>query len=88
MIDAGLPPPSPTIVNFSPASGAAGKTILLQGHYFIGTTTVSFDGVSATFQVLTANYISAIVPSGAKTCKIAVTNAGETTTSTKSFKIH
>jgi hypothetical protein len=59
----------------------------LQGQHFVGTTAVSFDGVNATFQVLTVNYLSVVVPSGAKTGKIAVTNAGGTTTSTKSFKI-
>jgi hypothetical protein len=87
MIDAGLPAPSPIIVNFTPASGVAGTNLLLQGHHFVGTTSVSFDGVNASFQVLTVNYISVTVPAGAKTGKIAVTNAGGTTTSTKSFKI-
>jgi hypothetical protein len=53
----------------------------------VGTTAVSFDGVPATFQVLTVNYISITVPSGAKTGKIAVTNGGGTITSTKAFEI-
>ncbi|MGD0433853.1 MAG: IPT/TIG domain-containing protein, partial [Acetobacteraceae bacterium] len=74
-------------VNFAPASGAAGTNVLLQGQHFVGTTAVSFDGVPATFQVLTVNYISATVPSGAKTGKISVSNAGGTTRSTKSFKV-
>jgi uncharacterized repeat protein (TIGR03803 family) len=86
-MDAGLPAPSPTLANFAPTSGKAGTTVLLQGQHFVGTTAVSFDGVNATFQVLTVNYLSVVVPSGAKTGKIAVTNAGGTTTSTKSFKI-
>jgi hypothetical protein len=37
--------------------------------------------------VLTVNYISVNVPSGAKTGTIAVTNAGGTAKSTKSFKV-
>jgi hypothetical protein len=74
-------------VNFAPTSGAAGTNVLLQGQHFVGTTVVSFDGVPATFKVLTVNYIRVTVPSGAKTDKIAVTNAGGTTTSTKLFKI-
>jgi uncharacterized repeat protein (TIGR03803 family) len=86
-MDAGLPAPSPTIVNFTPANGAAGTGVLLQGQHFVGTTSVSFDGVNATFQVLTVNYISVNVPSGAKTGTIAVTNAGGTAKSTKSFKV-
>jgi uncharacterized repeat protein (TIGR03803 family) len=87
VMDAGLPAPSPTLVNFAPTSGKAGTTVLLQGQHFVGTTAVSFDGVNAAFQVLTVNYISVTVPSGTKTGKIAITNAGGTTTSTKSFKI-
>lgn len=86
-LDAGLPAPDPTLVNFVPARGSAGTTVLLQGQHFIGTTAVSFDGVPAAFQVLTVNYISVVVPAGAKTGKIAVTNAGGTATSTTSFKI-
>jgi uncharacterized repeat protein (TIGR03803 family) len=87
VMDAGLPAPKPTVVNFAPASGKAGTSVLLQGQHFVGTTAVSFDGVPAKFQVLTANYIRATVPSGAKTGKIAVTNAGGATQSAKSFEV-
>ena len=87
VMDAGLPAPGPTLVDFAPTSGKAGTTVLLQGQHFVGTTGVSFDGVPATFQVLTVNYISVTVPSGAKTGEIAITNAGGTTTSAKAFKI-
>ena len=86
-LDAGLPAPSPTIVNFAPARGGAGTNFVLQGQHFVGTTSVSVDGVNAAFQVLTVNYISVTVPAGAKTGKIAVTNAGGTAKSTKSFKV-
>jgi uncharacterized repeat protein (TIGR03803 family) len=87
VMDAGLPAPSATIVDFAPASGAEGTNVLLQGQHFVGTTEVSFDGAPAAFQVLTANYISVTVPAGAKTGKIAVTNAGGTSESAKAFKI-
>jgi uncharacterized repeat protein (TIGR03803 family) len=84
-IDAGLPAPSPTLVNFLPASGKAGSTVLLQGAHFVGTTEVKFAGVTASFKVLTANYIRATVPAGAITGSIAVTNAGGTVSSQKTF---
>jgi uncharacterized repeat protein (TIGR03803 family) len=86
-IDAGLPPPTPNVVNFLPTKGAVGTKVLLQGAHFVGTTAITFDGVSATFSLLAPNYMSVTVPSGAKTGKIAVTNAGGTTTSTKPFKV-
>jgi uncharacterized repeat protein (TIGR03803 family) len=86
-IDAGLPPPSPTVVNFAPLSGEVGVKILLQGNHFVGTTAVAFNGVSATFQLLSANYIRVTVPAGATTGPIAVTNAGGKTTSTKPFTV-
>ncbi len=86
-IDAGLPPPSPTVVSFSPAKGAVGTKVLVQGAHFVGTTAVSFNGVSAAFTLLTGKYISVNVPSGATTGKIAVTNAGGTTKSSKSFVV-
>jgi len=31
MIDAGLPPPEPDIINFQPIAGAPGSTFLIQG---------------------------------------------------------
>jgi len=86
-IDAGLPKPSPTIVNFAPTTGAVGTKVLLQGAHFVGTTAVTFNGVKASFKLLTANYISVNVPSGATTGKVAVTNAGGTTKSTKAFTV-
>ena len=86
-IDAGLPKPSPTVVNFAPAAGAIGTKVLLQGAHFVGTTAVTFSGVKGSFKLLSANYISVTVPTGATTGKIAVTNAGGTATSTKTFTV-
>jgi hypothetical protein len=53
----------------------------------VGTTAVSLNGVKAKFELLTANYISVKVPAQATTGKIAVGNAGGTTTSVKSFTV-
>jgi len=87
VIDAGLPPPRATLVNFQPASGKPGSTFLLQGSHFVGATMVAIDGLCAKFQVLTANYVRVTVPAGATTGKISVTNAGGTSTSTKDFTV-
>jgi hypothetical protein len=74
------------LVDFFMTKGAVGTKVLLQGVHFMETTAVTFSGVSATFRLLTANYTSVTVPSGTKTGKIAVTNAGGTTMSTKPFE--
>ena len=86
-IDLGLPPPAPTVVNFQPTSGSVGTTVLLQGQHFIGTTAMSFNGMNAAFQVLTNNYISASVPSGATSGDISVTNAGGMARSAQAFTV-
>jgi len=36
VMDAGLPKPSPSIVNLQPTSGKAGSTVLLQGSHVVG----------------------------------------------------
>jgi len=86
-LDAGLPPPTATIINFAPTTGAVGSKVLLQGTHFVGTTAVSFNGVKAAFQLRSGGYILATVPAGAASGKLAVTNAGGTTASAKSFTV-
>ena len=87
VMDAGLAPPQARIINFQPASGKVGSTFLLQGSHFVGTTVVTINGHNANFSVLTANFIRVTVPPGATTGQIAITNAGGTSTSTKSFTV-
>lgn len=87
VIDAGLPPPRATLVNFQPTSAKPGSTFLLQGSHFVGTTMVAIDGLCAKFHVLTSNYIRVTVPAGATTGKISVTNVGGTSTSAKNFTV-
>jgi uncharacterized repeat protein (TIGR03803 family) len=87
-LDAGLAPPAASIGSFTPASGGVGTTVTIHGNHFVGTTAVTFNGVSAKFKVLNVNFISATVPTGATTGPIAVTNAGGTSTSTTNFIVH
>lgn len=86
-LDAGLPAPAPVAIDFRPASGTAGATVLLQGDHFVGTTAVSVNGVSVEFRVLNVHYISVTVPAGATTGPISITNAGGTVTTSKLFEI-
>ena len=86
-LDAGLPAPMAAIAAFTPSSGAVGSKVTIRGNHFIGTKAVAFNGVSATFKVLNVNFITAIVPAGATTGTIAVTNAGGTRTSNSKFTV-
>ena len=86
-LDAGLPVPAPSIAAFTPSSAAVGSKVLIRGNNFIGTTAVTFNGVSATFRVVNVNFITATVPAAATTGPISITNLGGTTTTTPGFTV-
>ena len=86
-LNAGLPAPAPAITLLNSTGGSVGTTVLINGHNFIGTTAVSFNGVAASFQVLNTQFVSATVAAGATTGPIEVTNLGGTATSTQSFNV-
>jgi len=77
--------PAPTISGFTPITGAPGTTVVITGTEFTGATSVTFNGTSATFVVDSATQITATVPAGATTGKIAVVTPGGTATSTADF---
>ncbi|HEX8532156.1 MAG TPA: GEVED domain-containing protein, partial [Cytophagales bacterium] len=64
----------PTITSFAPAGGPAGTSVTIYGTKLLGTTSVTFNGVSASFTVVNAGVITAIVPAGAGTGPIRATN--------------
>jgi hypothetical protein len=73
---------TPRITGFTPASGAAGASVVINGANFTGATGVAFNGTAAAFTVNSATKITATVPSGATTGKIGVTTpAGSAITS-------
>jgi uncharacterized repeat protein (TIGR03803 family) len=86
-LDAGLPAPTAAFDAFTPSSGTVGSTVTIRGDHLIGTTAVTFNGVSAAFKVLNVQFITATVPSGATSGTITVTNAGGVTTSTQHFTV-
>jgi len=87
-LDAGLPAPPPAITLLNSTSGSVGSTLLINGKNFVGTTAVSFNGVSALFQVLNTQFVSATVPAGATTGPVTVTNARGKATSTQTFTVN
>ena len=66
---------APVVDGFSPQSGVIGTTVSIQGTNFVDVSDVTFNGVSAIFQVDTAAQIRAAVPPGAGTGSVAVTNS-------------
>lgn len=58
-----------------PAAAKAGATVLILGYGLTGTSSVTFNGVPATFTVESDTYIRATIPAGAKTGKVSVVTA-------------
>jgi hypothetical protein len=78
----------PTVTSFSPTSGPVGQAVDVQGTNFTGATSVKFNGTAdPSFVVNSSTDISAHVPSGATTGKIAVTTPNGTGTSSTSFTV-
>lgn len=75
-------PSAPTITSFAPASRAAGQTVTINGTNFTGATAVSFGGVAAaSFMVVSATQITAVVAAGGASGSVSVTTPGGTITS-------
>ena len=78
----------PTITNLNPTSGPVGTQVNIVGGGFVGAKQVNFGGVKASsFTVVTPSLIQAIVPTGAKTGKVAVVTLNGTATSKQTFTV-
>jgi len=66
---------------------ATGRVIQILGNNLTGTTSVAFNGTSATFKVISSTYIQAEVPSGATSGTIEVTTPGGALKSNVRFQI-
>ena len=81
---------APTITSFNPTSGPIGTSVQINGTGFQDTSivsTVTFNGVMATFTVNSDVLITATVPAGATDGTIAVTDTEGTATSATSFDV-
>ncbi len=79
--------PLPLITGFTPASGAVGSSVSINGSGFTGTTDVLFNGLSASYSVSNDNLILATVPTGASNGLISVINSCGTGNSSSSFSV-
>jgi uncharacterized protein (TIGR03437 family) len=84
-IDTIVPPP--TVMFFTPTSGSVGSTVTVAGGGFTGATAVHFNGVAASFTVVSAMQITATVPADAATGPIAVTTPGGIAVSAADFTV-
>jgi len=78
---------TPVIASFSPPSGKIGTLVTINGSSFTSATKVTFGGVASVFTVVSDIEVTATVPTGAVTGKIAITTAGGTATSTTNFTV-
>jgi uncharacterized protein (TIGR03437 family) len=79
---------TPTFTSFTPPSGPVGTPVTITGTAFTEATKVTFAGKSAAFTVNSDTQITATVPTGATTGKIAVTTKGGSVSSTTSFTVN
>jgi subtilisin-like proprotein convertase family protein len=77
----------PTITSLSPTQAKVGDTVTITGNDFTGATSVTFNGVSAVFNVNSDTQITATVPSGASTGPLQVTTPGGTNSGPTDFVV-
>ncbi len=78
---------APQINLVTPLQAPVGETVRLLGAGFTGTTTVLFNGTTATFVVASDVMTRAVVPAGATNGPITVTHAGGSDVSDQSFTV-
>ncbi|MGI4834641.1 MAG: PKD domain-containing protein [Janthinobacterium lividum] len=78
---------APIVTGFLPSKGSEGASVTLTGSRFVDITSVSFNGTSASFQVINSTTIQVVVPSGATTGPVSVATASATGTSAASFTV-
>jgi uncharacterized repeat protein (TIGR03803 family) len=79
---------TPFITSFSPTSGKVRTKVVISGTTFTGATKVTFGGVPATkFNVDFDTQVTAFVPTGAMTGKIAITTPSGTAVSAGIFTV-
>ncbi len=71
----------------NPVAGRAGSSMGILGNQLSGTTSVTINGMPASFTVLSDTFIKATIPSGATTGPIQVTTANGTLSSIVNFQV-
>jgi uncharacterized repeat protein (TIGR03803 family) len=74
-------------VKTNPAAALVGKPVKILGTNLTGSTAVTFNGIAATFTVVSATEISTTVPTGATSGSVQVTTPSGTLTSNVVFQV-
>jgi len=74
-------------VTFVQQQGKVGSTAEILGQGFTGTTSITFDGIAASFKVVSDTYVTAVVPTRAMTGPVVVTTPGGILKSNKNFTV-
>src|SRR5262249_21758062 len=77
----------PQITSFSPSNGPSGTKVTVNGSNLNGARTVTFNGSNASFTVVSANQLTALVPANPTSGPIGVTNAAGTAMSGSPFTV-
>jgi uncharacterized repeat protein (TIGR03803 family) len=77
----------PAFVSLLPYAGKVGKTVEFLGQGFKGTSSVSFGGTAAKFQIVSDTYLTATVPDLATTGSVTVKTSAGTLASNKVFRV-
>ncbi len=75
------------LVKTVPVAAAVGARVIVLGNGLTGSTSVTFNGASATFTVDSDTYITATVPTGATTGTVRVTTPTGTLNSSPQFRV-
>jgi uncharacterized repeat protein (TIGR03803 family) len=74
-------------VETRPTAAKAGATVIILGNNLASTTSVNFNGVAATFTVVSGSEITTTVPAGASTGTVGVTTSVGTLKSNVAFRV-
>jgi uncharacterized repeat protein (TIGR03803 family) len=70
-----------------PTSGSAGSSVKILGNNLAQTTTVTFNGIPATFTVVSSSQVTATVPAGATSGRVTLTMPKGTLKSNVEFRV-
>jgi endonuclease G len=83
----GLSNPPPSVGGFAPATGTVGSAVTITGNGFTGASSVTFNGVSASFTVNSGAQLTTTVPRNATAGYLSVTTPNGTAITSSHFAV-